>query len=166
MANEAISTATIAPQASLYLPLARRPAEIPSYLNVGHQSLWEISALQCCAVETMTLPARMRASVANQTMTLDHLVLSLGTDERQRVAETALRLQPHGSEPGIANGTPPTKQAAPQPCSLLTPSMQGNASRRRAANSSHQLDILRGSHLDDLADETEVTEVTSRTHQS
>lgn len=58
--NLARSLSSIAPLSSLYVPIHDPPARIPKYLTVDCQSEWHTSALISSAVETVTLPSRLR----------------------------------------------------------------------------------------------------------
>lgn len=50
----------MAPQASIYTPIIDPPRPLPSYLNIDTGSEWYTSSLIISAVETITLPARLR----------------------------------------------------------------------------------------------------------
>ncbi|CRG89337.1 Protein dml1 [Talaromyces islandicus] len=61
MTNTAKTLASIAPLSTLYCPIVDLPQNIPSYLTVDLQSEWSKSALIASAIETATLPARLRS---------------------------------------------------------------------------------------------------------
>jgi hypothetical protein len=58
--NKARSLYSISPQASLYAPIIDLPHKLPTYLNVDRQSEWQKTALIASAIETVTLPSRLR----------------------------------------------------------------------------------------------------------
>ena len=58
--NKARSIYAISPQSSFYTPIIDPPQRLPSSYNVDRQSEWQTSALISSAVETMTLPSRLR----------------------------------------------------------------------------------------------------------
>ncbi|KAJ5551948.1 hypothetical protein N7461_006646 [Penicillium sp. DV-2018c] len=58
--NKARSLYSIVPQASIYAPILDLPQKLPSYLNVDRQSEWQKSALIASAIESVTLPSRLR----------------------------------------------------------------------------------------------------------
>ncbi|KAJ5126624.1 hypothetical protein N7448_007403 [Penicillium atrosanguineum] len=58
--NKAKSIYSISPQTNLYVPLMDLPPRLPSYLQVDRRSRWQTTALISSAVETVTLPSRLR----------------------------------------------------------------------------------------------------------
>ncbi|KAJ5091172.1 hypothetical protein NUU61_006042 [Penicillium alfredii] len=58
--NKARSLYSISPQSTLYVPTIDIPQKLPSYLNVDRQSEWQTTALISSALETVTLPSRLR----------------------------------------------------------------------------------------------------------
>lgn len=58
--NKAKSIYSISPQSNLYVPLMDLPPRLPSYLQVDRRSRWQTTALISSAVETVTLPSRLR----------------------------------------------------------------------------------------------------------
>lgn len=60
MSNIARTLYAIAPQVSLYCPLMDPPRSIPSYVSIDLQSEWYTSGIVAAAIETATLPARLR----------------------------------------------------------------------------------------------------------
>ncbi|KAJ5746983.1 uncharacterized protein N7511_008679 [Penicillium nucicola] len=81
--NKARSLYSISPQVSLYAPIIDLPHKLPSYLNVDRQSEWQKAALIASAIETVTLPSRLRpyqhfeASLAGEDGT--HTIFELQT---------------------------------------------------------------------------------------
>lgn len=60
--NSARSLQVLAEQSSAYIPISNNPAKAPSYLTMDCNSPWHTSALQCVALESMTIPSRLRSS--------------------------------------------------------------------------------------------------------
>lgn len=58
--NLARSIYAIAPQSSIFIPIVDPPHPLPSYVNIEPQSEWHTSSLIISAVETVTLPSRLR----------------------------------------------------------------------------------------------------------
>ncbi|KAI9932143.1 hypothetical protein ASPWEDRAFT_59420 [Aspergillus wentii DTO 134E9] len=58
--NKARSIHTISPQSSFYTPIIDPPSRLPANFNVDARSEWYTSALISSAVETVTLPSRLR----------------------------------------------------------------------------------------------------------
>ncbi|KAJ5901574.1 hypothetical protein N7495_002102 [Penicillium taxi] len=58
--SKAKSLYSIAPQSSLYVPVIDIPQKLPGYLQVDRQSQWQTTALLSSAVETVTMPSRLR----------------------------------------------------------------------------------------------------------
>lgn len=58
--NKAKSICSISPQANLYVPIMDLPQKLPGYLHVDRHSEWQTTALISSAVETVTLPSRLR----------------------------------------------------------------------------------------------------------
>jgi hypothetical protein len=61
MVNVAKTLYTMSPQSSIYCPIVDPPYPLPSYLSINLQSEWYTSALIASAVETATLPSRLRS---------------------------------------------------------------------------------------------------------
>lgn len=59
-ANSARSLNEISPLTSAYVPIMSPPASLPSYVNGDLQSKWYSSALLSMALETVSLPTRLR----------------------------------------------------------------------------------------------------------
>ncbi|RMZ79270.1 hypothetical protein DV737_g3481, partial [Chaetothyriales sp. CBS 132003] len=60
-ANTARSLRSFGQQSSAYIRLATRPANLPEYVNLTSASDWRTTALLCSALETLTLPTKLRA---------------------------------------------------------------------------------------------------------
>lgn len=61
LTNHARSLHALSPSASAYIPVAASPKALPTYLSAFDQtSRWHTSALQAAALESLTLPSRLR----------------------------------------------------------------------------------------------------------
>ncbi|PGH12021.1 hypothetical protein AJ79_04530 [Helicocarpus griseus UAMH5409] len=60
-ANTAKSVNEISPQTSAYIPILDPPRNLPAYVNPNLRSQWYSSALLSTAVESVTLPTRLRS---------------------------------------------------------------------------------------------------------
>ncbi|KAJ5764890.1 hypothetical protein N7520_004449 [Penicillium odoratum] len=58
--NKAKSLFSISPQSSIYVPIVDIPSKLPSYIDVDRHSRWQTTALISSALETVTLPSRLR----------------------------------------------------------------------------------------------------------
>lgn len=72
MINTARTLNSIAPLATLYCPIVDAPQHLPKYLNIDLQSDWYKSALLASAIETATLPSRLRTYRDFETSLLGH----------------------------------------------------------------------------------------------
>ncbi|KAG9233992.1 tubulin domain-containing protein [Amylocarpus encephaloides] len=62
LSNIARSFSELAPQASVFIPLSTPSGSLPPYIKLIPQSDWHVSALLAAAVESATLPSRLRSS--------------------------------------------------------------------------------------------------------
>ncbi|KAH0562218.1 hypothetical protein GP486_003083 [Trichoglossum hirsutum] len=83
--NLARSLQGMSPQASLYIPLAIPPRPLPSYVSLDRESEWHRSGLLSAAVETITLPSRLKA-VPERQVTLTRIEDFLNTNGNQKIA--------------------------------------------------------------------------------
>ncbi|KAN0070793.1 Tubulin domain containing protein [Elaphomyces granulatus] len=58
--SSARTLCAISPQSTIYCPILDPPYSLPSYLSIDLQSEWYTSALVSSAVETITMPTRLR----------------------------------------------------------------------------------------------------------
>lgn len=72
MINTSRTINSIAPLATLYCPIVDVPQHLPKYLNIDLQSDWYKSALVVSAIETATLPSRLRTHRDFETSLLGH----------------------------------------------------------------------------------------------
>ena len=84
--NAARSLQAIATQASLYVPISNLPLSFPRYISLDSTSRWHTSALLSTAIESMTLPSRLRSS-DHKRGTLDSFESALNVNGNQRIAQ-------------------------------------------------------------------------------
>lgn len=102
--NKARSIYSISPQSSFYTPIIDPPHRLPKTLSVDFQSEWQTSALISSAMETVTLPSRLRpyrdfeSSLAGDDgiHKIFELQSSILTDEAQRTVDSKLT---NGADP-------------------------------------------------------------------
>ncbi|KAK4504621.1 hypothetical protein PRZ48_002582 [Zasmidium cellare] len=114
LANVAQSIYSINPSASMHIPLASIPSSLPPYMSLDGSSKWHTSALAAAAMESITLPTRLRSSQTSSA-TFDHLESILNGDGMRRIAACSVSVkdplsleedsQPNGhSDPRMING--------------------------------------------------------------
>jgi hypothetical protein len=81
--NSARSLNVLAEQSSVYIPMSNNPVKLPSYLSLDSTSSWHISAMQSIAMESMTIPSRLRSSRG----TLQDLEETVNSTGKRRVAK-------------------------------------------------------------------------------
>jgi hypothetical protein len=101
-ANVAQSLFALDSVASVHVPMGNIPSALPSHVNLGAHSRWETSALQSAAIETMTLPARLRSTQSAKAK-LDDLEAVLNGNGQRRVAACAMTAR----QEALANGDDP-----------------------------------------------------------
>ncbi|KAL9128299.1 MAG: hypothetical protein Q9217_003004 [Psora testacea] len=84
--NAAKGLTEISTHASMYVPISIPAGSLPPYVELDRQSQWHTSALLSAALETMTLPSRLRA-YGQQRGLLDDLIAALNTNGSQRVSQ-------------------------------------------------------------------------------
>ncbi|KAJ9264347.1 hypothetical protein DTO212C5_7182 [Paecilomyces variotii] len=89
--NVAKSISAISPQVSLYTPIMDPPHPLPTYLNIDLQSEWYKSALITSAIESATLPSRLRQYH-------DIEAALAGDDGTHRIFELKASIVPEASE--------------------------------------------------------------------
>jgi hypothetical protein len=92
----------IGSQASVFSPLLSEPNTRPSYLSLDSTSLWETSALQMTALESLLLPTRLRepsTSLAN----MEEIFTAISS--RRNVVQASMSIENRAHQVnGIANG--------------------------------------------------------------
>ena len=168
-------------QASLYLPIALPPGDLPQYITMNRDSEWHVGALLSAAVETATLPSRLRDSRPRMGYMHD-IEASLNVNGNQHIAECQCSVvDPRAWEP---NGTPLTgaaldirmpgtegepdeedshEVASDLDMTFLSASGPSHDFRRTGAHIFARVDNLRG-YLDDVdpLDDEDVGEVRKR----
>lgn len=120
-ANAARSIYEISAHASLYIPLAIPSLRLPSYVRLARSSLWQTSALLSTALESMTLPSRLRPGGGKRGR-LDNMEAALNVNGSQRIANVQMSI----TDPSV----PKHKQVA---------SRKAHDGRIRGSNTDSQL---------------------------
>ncbi|KAI5209437.1 tubulin nucleotide-binding domain-like protein [Aureobasidium subglaciale] len=92
VANVAQSIYQISSQASMYIPLTTLPDVLPSYIHLNGSSKWHTSALQLLAIESITLPTRLRSNYQGRSSFADIETL-LSNDGNRRVAQLNMSIK-------------------------------------------------------------------------
>ncbi len=72
--------------ASMYIPLSLPPTQLPQYVHLDRNSQWHTSALLSAALESATLPTRLRHDTQERGF-VDDLEAALNVNGKQRVAQ-------------------------------------------------------------------------------
>ena len=91
LSNVARSVAEISPQASLFVPMTLPIARLPSYVDVNPRSQWHVSALLATALESVTLPTRLKLQGGSRE-TIDELVSALNINSNQNIAKLRMSI--------------------------------------------------------------------------
>jgi hypothetical protein len=86
LSNIARSLSEIAPQASLFIPMTLPTARLPNYVTVDRQSPWHVSGLLSAALESMSLPSRLKTKYGSRK-TIDRLISALNINGNQNIAK-------------------------------------------------------------------------------
>lgn len=84
LGNSARSMFEISEQSSAYVPLLSPPERVPDYIHLDDGSEWSNAALLATAMETMTLPARLRGG-PEQHRSLADLESVLNVNGNQKI---------------------------------------------------------------------------------
>ena len=109
LGNAARSMRSLAQQSSAYISLNTAPTPVPGYINLQGRSEWLTSALLCSAVESATLPSRLRESRTRHA-TLSLLEDALNTNGGQKLFELQMSVDgtgdfvPETQSNGFGNG--------------------------------------------------------------
>lgn len=95
-------------QASVYIPITLPSTPLPSYINMDPGCQWHVSGLFSTALETMTLPSRLR-SRNGQRETLDQLASAINVNGNQNIAKLQMSIT-NKPESEQANGTSHTSE--------------------------------------------------------
>jgi len=88
LSNTARAISDIAPQASLFIPMTMPSKVLPTYVMLDPRSQWHISGLFSTALESMTLPSRLKA----KRETLDQLGSALNVNGNQNIAKLRMSI--------------------------------------------------------------------------
>ena len=95
-------------ESSLIVPL-RVPNSLPPYVHLNLSSAWHRSALLATAVETASLPSRLKAISTSQPRTFSYLMDTLNPQGNHPVATVELSAHPRNLS-GSSNGAPQAEQ--------------------------------------------------------
>lgn len=102
--NEARSLHEISPQASMFIPITTNPSSLPAYVNDSDaSSKWHSSALQMSALETLTLPSRLR-NTNSARQTLASFEAALNNDGKRLIASLTSSTTDPSKLSGALNG--------------------------------------------------------------
>ena len=94
----------MARNASLYVPLSVPAIQLPQYVHLNRDSQWHISALLSTALESMTLPSRLRPEQQRRGL-LGDIEAALNVNGNQRIAQLQCTiLDPDTELPRSVNG--------------------------------------------------------------
>ncbi|EPE36710.1 Tubulin nucleotide-binding protein [Glarea lozoyensis ATCC 20868] len=96
LSNTSRSLSEIATQASIFIPLTLPSKTIPSYLELNPNSEWNISALLATAMESISLPSRLKLSHGSRE---NYSVLSnsININGNQTIANLQMSIDQHTS---------------------------------------------------------------------
>ena len=84
--NAARTIYEMSSHASLYVPLSLPAGILPEYVHLNRDSPWHVSALLSIAVESMTLPSRLRPDTQERGL-LGDIEAALNVNGNQRIAQ-------------------------------------------------------------------------------
>lgn len=91
-ANFAQSLYALDSTASVHVPITSVPASLPAYVLQDSASPWHTSALEAVAIESITLPTRLRPSELSRA-TFDQLEAVLNNEGHRRLIAAAMSLE-------------------------------------------------------------------------
>lgn len=94
--NAARSIHDVSAHATTYIPLAIPSLGLSPSIHLDRRSWWHTSALLTVAVESMTLPSRLR-HLSHRRGNMDTMSATLNTNGNQRVAHLSCRLHDGGT---------------------------------------------------------------------
>lgn len=103
VANVAQSVYQISSQASMYVPLTTLPATLPPYVTMDGSSKWHTSALQLLALESVTLPTRLRSNQQGRS-SFDDFETVLSNDGNRRIAQVNMSIKDPAELEDSVNG--------------------------------------------------------------
>ena len=99
LTNAARTLNEMSTHASMYIPMSI-PARLPQYIQLDHDSQWQISALLSAALETMTLPSRLKPGDSKRGF-LSDMEAALNVNGNQRIAQLQFGVLEPDTEPAI-----------------------------------------------------------------
>jgi hypothetical protein len=91
LSNTARSISEISSQASLFIPMAIPSNTLPPYVSIDRRSPLHVSALLSTALESMTLPSRLKAQNGLRH-TLDEIAAALNINGNQNIAKLQMSI--------------------------------------------------------------------------
>ena len=99
--------------ASLYVPVSVPPGFLPEYVRMNKSSQWHVSALLSTALESMTLPSRLRPDTQRRGL-FGNIEAALNVNGHQRIAQLQCSiLDPDPELQKISNGRGSKDDRAP-----------------------------------------------------
>lgn len=89
--NASRSLQMLADHSSVYVPMTNIPKKLPPYLSPDSGSPWHIGAVQCVALESMTIPSRLRTSDGRRG-TLQDLEDTFNSTGKRRIAKLSMSI--------------------------------------------------------------------------
>ena len=89
--NRARTVNEMSTHGSMYIPLVMPERQLPAYVKLDQTSRWHTSALLSSAVETMTLPSRLRSNQGKRGLLAD-LEAALNVNGNQKVAQLQCKI--------------------------------------------------------------------------
>lgn len=78
------------------MPVSSKPVSAPGYLSMDETSRWHTSGLQAAAIESMTLPSRLRTA-GGQRGTLQDMEAAFNSDGNRRIAKFEFSVADEGA---------------------------------------------------------------------
>ena len=85
LTNAAKTLAEMSTHASMFVPMSL-PARLPQYIHLDHESVWHTTAMLSTALETATLPSRLKGTEFNRGF-LSAMEAALNINGNQRIAQ-------------------------------------------------------------------------------
>lgn len=96
--NAAMTINKMASHASLYIPMSIPTSPLPNYVHMNRDSQWHTSALLSAALESMTLPSRLRPDTQKRRL-LGDIEAALNVNGNQRMAQLECSILAPEDEP-------------------------------------------------------------------
>ena len=158
--NAAKSLCSISSNSSAYIRLAHPAHRLPPYLHIQARSDWYNTAMSCMALESFTLPSRVRGNHGSRRAVFSDFEAILNAEGNQNIFELSFSIlsrakpasQTNGTLNGhsFANGTSKHEDEAPEATELdidLTP-CSSSSSRPTHVQNFGQVLVSRGPEND------------------